>query len=390
MKISLRFQILLAIFLAPVLMAASFIYEHQSSVFRIRQYVGIWEDDVAESLVIKKDPQLLEKVRSQLSLVVSAVQNTEVIGAGDEKAIQDSDFQNSIVVVPLSLNLNPVGQVVVTLSNHQILLSSLASPIFVLGILLFMGMSLLFARREFSLRMERVQLDQKLKMEKEFSSLALQVAHDIRSPLMAVTTVVGRPGAVHPEVLPLLESASDRIKVIAEDLLSRGRSYKMQDVPISVDVKASESQVSEVVKSIDALVKEFNLKYPQRAWGWKNSATELEAKVPLKIEKIERMVSNLFQNAEESFEISEGRIQVDIFTRGEKLQLRVQDSGKGMSEEVLQTVLNQGGSFGKKNGNGLGIGNIREELKAISGQLSIQSREGVGTIVSIEIPLILP
>lgn len=393
MKVTVRFQILLALFLAPVLIAISFIYEHQNSVFRIRQYVGIWEDDIAEALLMKQDSQLLEKIRSQLSLVVPAIEETKVIVPGGTLETKiSSNITSSVVSVPLSLNLNPVGEVIVVVSNRKILWSSLLSPVFGLGLLLMMGFSLLFARREVKLEIERSQLDQRLKLEKQFSGMALQVAHDIRSPLMAVTTVVGKQGAVSEEVLPLLKSASERIHEIAEDLLARGRSYRSpsngnKDSAQIVVRGGDSTTIGDGSAAIEALLPEFKIRFPLIHWTYQQGAVVAEKRFSVQLPTFERMVSNILQNAAEAIGEKSGSVSVEMFSKNSKIFIRIQDSGKGIPENVIQKLLNEGGSFNKQDGNGLGLKNVRENLAAAGGLLKIQSSEGFGTLITLEIPL---
>lgn len=72
----------------------------------------------------------------------------------------------------------------------------------------------------------------------------------------------------------------------------------------------------------------------------------------------------------------------------------MKDNGKGISPEVLQKLGKEGVSFGKEDlkesGTGIGLYHAIETVKKWGGNLYLESTEGVGTIVNIELPLASP
>jgi len=74
-----------------------------------------------------------------------------------------------------------------------------------------------------------------------------------------------------------------------------------------------------------------------------------------------------------------GRIQLRTTNRDGRLQIEIEDNGVGIPEEKLPHVFVEG----------IGLSNVRERLRVLYGtdfRLQIQSREGQGTLVCIEIP----
>jgi hypothetical protein len=69
------------------------------------------------------------------------------------------------------------------------------------------------------------------------------------------------------------------------------------------------------------------------------------------------------------------------------LELVVSDNGKGIPKEVLPLLLNEGATFGKANGNGIGLYHAKELLKQVRGTIRIESEEGKGAEVYLSIPL---
>ena len=74
-----------------------------------------------------------------------------------------------------------------------------------------------------------------------------------------------------------------------------------------------------------------------------------------------------------------GKIELRTTNRDGRLQIEIEDNGIGIPEEKLPHVYVEG----------IGLSNVRERLRVLYGtdfRLQIQSREGQGTLVRIEIP----
>ena len=81
--------------------------------------------------------------------------------------------------------------------------------------------------------------------------------------------------------------------------------------------------------------------------------------------------------------IDGGRILLRTMQRDGRLQIDIQDNGVGISEEKMPHVYVEG----------IGLSNVRERLRVLYGTdftLDIQSREGQGTIIRIDVPEMVP
>jgi len=103
-------------------------------------------------------------------------------------------------------------------------------------------------------------------------------------------------------------------------------------------------------------------------------------------EVVERILTNLVKNAAEAIGENRGSICVDVTGAGDAAKptvvLTVSDRGSGMSEEALGLL----GASGAPDAKGRGIGfRVVRELAALSdGFVSVSSRPGEGTTVSVE------
>jgi len=108
--------------------------------------------------------------------------------------------------------------------------------------------------------------------------------------------------------------------------------------------------------------------------------------------KIKQVVLNLLLNASES--LREGGM-IEVATRafhhsekGEMVELRIKDNGKGISEENLKTIFTP--FFTTKSegrGKGLGLAICKDIAEYHSGQITVESKSGEGTIFIVTFPI---
>jgi two-component system, LytTR family, sensor kinase len=78
-----------------------------------------------------------------------------------------------------------------------------------------------------------------------------------------------------------------------------------------------------------------------------------------------------------------GRIRLRTSTRDGRLRIEIEDNGMGISEEKLPHVYVEG----------IGLSNVRERLQVLYGadfHLNIESHEGQGTTIKIDVPELVP
>lgn len=104
---------------------------------------------------------------------------------------------------------------------------------------------------------------------------------------------------------------------------------------------------------------------------------------------LETIIRNLVSNSIK-FSRPGGSVAIEADERGGRVELRVSDKGVGMSEQDMKKVLNNGGFSrrGTSNEKGAGIGMtlVREFTVMHGGELSIDSKEGEGTLITIAFP----
>lgn len=228
----------------------------------------------------------------------------------------------------------------------------------------------------------------RLQNEKYQFQIAQQVAHDIRSPLAALTMVAPEIKSLPEDTRLLLLRAIQRIQDIANDLSGE----KTLSTPLQVGIHQEPLNAHLLSTLIDSLVSEKRLQYRSRI------NVTIDANLGkdsyglfAKIQPVEfkRVLSNLINNAIESLD-GDGKIIVDLLSVDKKIVLKISDNGKGIPDHILSKLMQRGETHGKNHGSGLGLYHMNTNVQAWGGAASLQSEVGVGTTVTIILPSTQP
>jgi len=226
--------------------------------------------------------------------------------------------------------------------------------------------------------------------ELALSDLAKQVAHDIRSPLTALDFALA--GVEMPEERKrILLGASARIKQIANDLLDQSRGAKKPVLVAKEKHQEAPREVTQRIRTsagpiIKNIIEEKVISHPEINFQF-NISDDLfvEAEPTM----IGRMVSNILNNSIEALAGKEqATVEISAKKMSDRLAIYIQDNGKGIPEEVLIRIGESGFSYGKANGNGIGVSSAKAQLKMLGGDLQIMSKVDQGTMVVLTMPTI--
>ncbi|WP_394216655.1 sensor histidine kinase [Brachybacterium vulturis] len=214
------------------------------------------------------------------------------------------------------------------------------------------------------------------------------VSHELRTPL---TSVIGylelarEDQELTPSTASFLEVAhrnAERLLLIVEDLLAdqvaRSGTQELTLRPHRLSEIAQRSADSFALRAEDAGI-----------------ALELELaetpELPLDAHRMQQAVDNLLSNAVK-YTPREGRVQVATVVSESHVELRVVDSGIGMSAqeqtnlftEYYRTATARDSAI---EGHGIGLSLTRRIVVAHGGQISVRSSPGAGSTFAISFPL---
>lgn len=226
--------------------------------------------------------------------------------------------------------------------------------------------------------------------------LSVQVAHDIRSPLAALDSVIKDVSQLPEEKRIIVRSAVSRIHDIANDLIGQNRALMAaakgaEGAPLAP--AASEPATRELLSShLAPLITEKRLQFRSKigiAIESQFDAASYGLFADIQPTEFKRVVSNIIGNGVEALP-GKGTVTVSLTRAGDQVQLQVEDNGKGIPPEVRERLGQRGETYDKAGGSGLGLYHAKTCVEAWGGALEITSAVGKGTAVVIHLPAATP
>lgn len=200
-----------------------------------------------------------------------------------------------------------------------------------------------------------------------------QVAHDLKSPLMALNAVGSKLAAVDGGSVQILLQISDRIRRISNDLLVKAGAPEIEDKDVLT--------LREIKSAISNLITERGRRdASERIRMIVSSEFDEDLKTQMRQSDLERIVTNIVDNA---FEAEATALDIELKCEKQKVAILFKDNGKGILKSNLPKLGSVGGTFDKKGGHGLGLSFCKTKLKSYGGELKIENGESKGAVVSI-------
>ncbi len=222
--------------------------------------------------------------------------------------------------------------------------------------------------------------EDKTRAERALGAMARQIAHDIRSPLTALNTCLKYLPEIPSQQRTLMRNAADRINDIANNILYQNKEKTASAVRFCLIAPIVEMMISEKRLQLEGQKIQLQAEITQAGFT---------AFARLDPSELQRVLSNLINNAVEAMRADGGKIGVDLDVRGEQIILLVKDDGEGIPAERLNAVLEAGVSF-KEQGTGLGLPHAKQVVESWEGRLQLYSVVGEGTTVEIILPVANP
>jgi nitrogen-specific signal transduction histidine kinase len=210
--------------------------------------------------------------------------------------------------------------------------------------------------------------------------LAGGVAHEIRNPLNTMYMIAQRfekefaPKTKVKEYRSLtsvLKNEAQRVNSIIQQFLRFARPPKLHVEDVSSK------------QFLDELRTMFSGEMKAKGISW---SVVQESDVLLRIDRqqFKQAVINLILNALQATE-KRGKISMKCSVVNAAVRFDISDSGKGIPKEHLEKIFNLYYTT-KPNGTGLGLSIVQQIVGQHNGTISVESAEGKGTTVTIEIP----
>ncbi len=220
-----------------------------------------------------------------------------------------------------------------------------------------------------------VHLEEKLKQNDKLAAvgqLAAGIAHEIRNPLAGMSASIQllkgsiQPGALDQEGQKLMDIAIreiDRLNDLITEFLDFVKPEKMKMG--SVNLSGLLAEIGEIVKKTkEAKSVEFIESFS-------------DCLVQGNTEKLKQVALNLLMNAVQAMP-NGGKLEVGCKAMEHRVLFWVQDSGIGMSEDVLNRLYEPFFTT-KDKGTGLGLATVHKIIDSHQGEIRVTSRPKEGT-----------
>lgn len=211
---------------------------------------------------------------------------------------------------------------------------------------------------------------------KQSSDLAGQVFHDIQSPLNTIRLIISNEINDKREIHALNKSI-DAIKDSSTTLLKHGARGE-KTIITGQNVKVLTEEVIQA-KKIEYHARPVRFEFISLVDKINNTANF----DPIHFKSA---LSNIINNAVESIE-NQGTVTVNYSYNSDNHIVTIEDTGKGIPEEIITQLGKKQLSYKKSFGKGLGMLSVDTFLQNCGGKFTIESTLGQGTKITLYIPV---
>ncbi len=214
------------------------------------------------------------------------------------------------------------------------------------------------------------------------------ISHDLKGPILGAkeliylthTGIIGKDEFM--ELLPEVYKNMEQVALLLENLLAWSSS-QLRGEHIQIQAFELHLVIQQQINLLQRVADEKHIRI--------TFSSDEHIKVLADKNMIELVLRNLVNNAVK-FSSSKSTIRVSLATEGNFAAIAIEDQGAGISPQNL-LKLNEGVSFttrGQNNESGTGLGMllVKEYIQKNGGDIKVESEEGVGTRISVRIPLL--
>ena len=218
----------------------------------------------------------------------------------------------------------------------------------------------------------------------ERTALVAELSHEIRNPLNGVLGM-GRLLGEQPlpetgrRHLQLLNDAGRQLLNLLDDMLDWSR--------LEAGAERLPLQAVTLAELLDATLARYSQQAAERGL-WFRATINPTWRVLVDPPRLLQIVENLLSNAIKF--TPRGGVDIDAERAGDQLQLRVRDSGPGMSADQANRLFRPFERVGDQRaapGTGLGLAISRSLAERMGGSLSVESTPGQGSVFSLNLML---
>ena len=227
---------------------------------------------------------------------------------------------------------------------------------------------------------------EKIHAEKVRREFTANVSHELKTPLQGIigsAELIENGMVKHndmPKFIGMIHKEASRLVTLVDDIIRLSQ----------LDEKGAMPEETVSLRTIADEVSESLLNIAERR-NISITVTGDEARITCVPKLIYEVVYNLCENAVK-YNVDGGSVAIDIKDSGESVQLKVTDTGIGISREHLERVFERFYRVDKSHsketgGTGLGLSIVKHAVSYHHGSVSVKSEEGKGTEFTVVLPV---
>ncbi|ABE53265.1 ATP-binding response regulator [Methanococcoides burtonii] len=217
------------------------------------------------------------------------------------------------------------------------------------------------------------------------------LTHELRTPLISIKGFtelmledhMGPINDAQKNAIHTVLRNSERLRHLVESLLYVSGEHT-KNIKYNMDVLSLTKITEEILETFTAPILKKGLTIER------NIQTDLPTILGDK-DHLKRMINHLLDNAIK-FTPEGGKIGISALHDSESVIINIEDTGIGIPEELLPNIFSRfyqvdGSTRRKYGGTGVGLHICKKIIEAHKGSLSVSSKIGEGTIISVKLPI---
>jgi signal transduction histidine kinase len=238
----------------------------------------------------------------------------------------------------------------------------------------------IFAARA-AAEMERLQIEKALARLAEIGELAATIVHEVRNPLTTIMMALNAFKKLEltdrfQEYLTLSIDEADRLERLLGQILLYSRPQTLDRSPVELN-----SFITETLNTLQA--------NPVASGKYLNFVAKI---APVNIsadrDKLKQVLINLITNSCEAVDTGDAITIHLVEIENRRVCIQIHNGGLPIPVDIL-SELTKPFFTTKASGTGLGLAIVKRIVEAHDGEFGIESGEGIGSIVEVQLPLML-
>lgn len=220
------------------------------------------------------------------------------------------------------------------------------------------------------------------KRNTELDNFVYSVSHDLRAPIASVLGLINlarkdRDSKMKDTYLNMIHSSALQQDYFIKEILDQSRNSRL-------DVRREEVFFEPLInETFDHITFAGSKENVEKMISVEQDKPFYSDRWRLKV-----ILTNLISNSVRYRNGKDPVIKVNVRVRGDKAKVSIEDNGKGIAREHLANVFKMFyRATDDGHGSGLGLYIVKEAVEKLNGSIQINSKEGEGTTVNLEIPM---